>query len=328
MATNNERRVLWVERAQVVSMLLVVLHHCVPHGYDGPQWLLGLLNAIQYPALVCFFLTSGLFAPKWKVRGWAAYMRRRCARLLTPYFCVNLLMLAPRYAAARLMGYEARITAGWLLTSFLDPHGQGIAPHLWFLPTLAIMSALTPVIDWLLSRGRGARLFTVAALLTVSALPVKLPTFLCLNELRMYLAWFVIGYALAISGRAEKPLAGSAGLTLGGAGGAAFLASLFAEGLPVATYLQMLGGLALIALCALSERDDPLTAAFRGKTYVIYILSMCVQNLVEAVGYSLRLPWLITFAAMLAFGLAVPCLIWAWNKKHPLPRWLRMAIGL
>ena len=83
-----------------------------------------------------FFLTSGLFAGKWKRDGWVAYLKKRAVRLLTPWLCVNLLMLAPRYAAARLMGVEVHLTPGWVLMSFLDPHGQGIAPHLWFLPTL------------------------------------------------------------------------------------------------------------------------------------------------------------------------------------------------
>lgn len=328
MTHTKENRILWVERAQVVSMLLVVLHHCVPHGYDGPDWLLRLLNAIQYPALVCFFLTSALFAPRWKARGWAAHMKGRCLRLLPPYLCVNLLMLAPRWAAARLMGHEARITAGWLLASFVDPHGQGIAPHLWFLPTLLIMAALAPAFDWLVNRDRVRRLATIAALLILSALPVKLPTLLCLNELKLYLAWYAIGYALGASGRAAQPLKGGAGLALGGAGLAAFVASLVAPALPVAVYLQMLGGLSLLWLCGLSERDDALTALFRGKTYVIYILSMCAQNLAEVVGYSLRLPWFVTFAMMLAVGLAVPCLVWAWNERHPLPVWLRRIVGL
>ena len=329
MTRTDKNRVLWVERAQVISMLLVVLHHCVPHGYDGPEWLLGLLNAIQYPALVCFFLTSGLFATKWKARGWAAYMKRRCLRLLPPYFCVNLLMLLPRWAAARLMGHEARITVGWLLTSFVDPHGQGIAPHLWFLPTLLIMAALTPVIDALTARDRRVRLATVAALLALSALPVKLPTLLCLNELKLYLAWFVIGYTLAVTGRARDPFPnGKVAGALCGTGAAAFVASLLAPELPIAVYLQMLGGLTLMTLCLLDPRDDALTAAFRGKTYAIYILSMCAQNLAEVVGYSLHLPWFATFAAMLAVGLAVPCLLWAWNERRPLPGWLRAIVGL
>ncbi|MBR1821176.1 MAG: acyltransferase, partial [Clostridia bacterium] len=195
--TKDNRRILWVERVQVLSMLLVVLHHCVPHGYDGPQWLFNLLNAIQYPALVCFFLTSGLFAIKWRRDGWGAYMKRRCLRLLPPYFCVNLLMLLPRYVAARLMGVEAHLTVGWVLMSFLDPHGQGIAPHLWFLPTLLIMAALLPLIEAAVGGNRGLLLGTIAALLIGSALPVRLPTLFCCNELKLYLAWYVIGYALA-----------------------------------------------------------------------------------------------------------------------------------
>ena len=329
---NNDHRrgrVLWVERAQVLSMLLVVLHHCVPHGYDGPVWLANLLEAIQYPALVCFFLTSGLFAVRWRRAGYVAYLKKRAVRLLTPYFCVNALMLAPRYAAARMMGVEVRLSVGWVLTSFLDPHGQGIAPHLWFLPTLFLMAALLPAVDALARAPRPVRLGGIAALLAVSALPAPLPTLFCLNELKLYLAFYVIGYALAQARGTDRPLAGPAGLALGGAGLVAFAASLWFMEAPLAPFIQKVGGaLALMALAGLSARPDPLTAAFRGKTYVIYILSMCVQNLVEVVGHIARLPWYATFLMMLIIGLAVPCGIWAWNEKHPLPKWLQRVVGL
>ena len=158
---------------------------------------------------------------------------------------------------------------------------------------------------------------------------MKLPTLLCLNELKLYLAWFVIGYTLAVTGRARDPFPnGKVAGALCGTGAAAFVASLLAPELPIAVYLQMLGGLTLMTLCLLDPWDDALTAAFRGKTYAIYILSMCAQNLAEVVGYSLRLPWFASFAAMLAVGLAVPCLLWAWNERRPLPGWLRAIVGL
>ena len=78
----------------------------------------------------------------------------------------------------------------------------------------------------------------------------------------------------------------------------------------------------------LSAGDDPLTKFFRGKTFTIYILSMCAQNLVEVIGYSARLPWFITAGAMLVFGLAVPCAWHRLNRIHPLPRILRLMTGL
>ena len=327
MKRTNPRRVLWVERAQVASMLLVVLHHCVPHGYGGPAWLLSLLNGIQYPALVVFFLASGLFAPGWKERGYGAYMKRRALRLLTPYVCVNLLMLAPRYVAALMMGVKAKITPLWVLQSLIDPHGQGVMPHLWFLPTLFIMAALLPLIDRALS-ARLPRAAVFAALLVCCALPVKLLTLLCLNELRMYLFWYALGYALATTRGTACPLRGAKGLALGLAGAAAFLIGLLFPALPVAVFLQMLGAAALVALAGTSDRDDALTAAFRGRTYCVYILSMCAQNLVEAAGYSARLPWWVTALAMLAAGLGVPLLVCVWNEKRPLPKWLRLIVGL
>ena len=221
----KDGRIAWVERAQTLSMLLVALHHCVPRGYDGPQALSDLLNAIQYPALACFLLTSALFSGRWRRAGWGTYMKRRFVRLMTPYFCVNLLMLAPRYLAALLMGVKAHLTPGWLALSLLDPHGRGVMPHLWFLPALLLMSALLPVIDAAVRRPL-PRLAAVAALAVLSALPFRLPTLLCLNELKQYLFCYVAGRALAQARGTETPLRGPAGWTLGGLGFAAFIASL------------------------------------------------------------------------------------------------------
>ena len=326
---NTGSRILWVERAQLYSMLLVVLHHAVPRGFDGPEWLRALLTAIQYPALVCFFFTSGLLSTRWRKNGWGAYMKKRALRLLTPFFCVNLLMLPPRYAAARLLGYQVSLTPRWFLLSFLDPHGQGIAPHLWFLPTLFIMGALLPAIHAAVSRGRAARLATLAVLLVLSALPFKLPTLLCLNELKLYLAWYAAGYALALTRGTQRPLRGAAGLALGAAGLTAFALALCLPQGWLTPFIQMLGGAAaLVSLAGLGDGPDPLVTAFRGKTYVIYILSMCAQNLVEVAGYAARLPWALTMAAMLAFGLAAPLALHAWNARHPLPRFLRLMTGL
>ena len=328
MREKNESRVLWVERAQVLGMLMVVLYHSLPHGYDGPEWFEALLGALRYPALAGFFLTSGLFAVKWKRDGWGAYLKRRAARLLTPWLCVSLLMLAPRYAAARMMGVEVHLTAGRVLMSFLDPHGQGIAPHLWFLPTLFLMAALLPALDAVLARP-ALRRVALAGLLILSALPLALPTVLCLNELKMYLIWYAVGYALSLARGTAAPLAGRRGVAPGVAGLAAFTLTLLMPALPLTAFVQMAGGaLALVALAGVSRRDDPLTAAFRGKTYPIYILSMCAQNLAEVVGYSARWPWPATFLAMLALGLAVPVALCAIHARHPLPRWLCLAVGL
>ncbi|MDO4865031.1 MAG: acyltransferase [Clostridia bacterium] len=326
----NGERIRWVERVQVFSMLLVVLHHCIPHGYDGSAGLLALLEAIQYPALACFFLTSGLFAGKYREAGWPAYMRKRFTRLMTPYFCVNLLMLAPRYVAARLMGFQPKLTPAWLLMSFLNPHGQGIAPHLWFLPTLLLCASLLPVLDALMGRGRAARSALLVALLALSLMPVRLTSLFCLEELRRYLVFYAAGHALARTRGLDCPLRGRAGRAVGAAGLAAFaLILILCPASPLAAgWYALGGGAALLALAGLSAGNDPLTRFFRGKTFTIYILSMCAQNLAEAVGYSARLPWFVTAGAMLVLGLAVPCAWHRLDRAHPLPRFLRLMTGL
>ena len=331
MASNpGQGRIAWVERLQVLCMLLVVLHHCVPHGYSGPEALRRLLDALQYPALAGFFLASGLFAGKWRQEGWRVYLKKRFARLMTPYFCINLLMLAPRYGAALLMGARPRLSLGWLALSFLDPHGEGIAPHLWFLPALMIMSMLLPALDALVCGRRATRLATLAALLALSLLPVTPPTLLCLRELKLYLVWFALGLAVGKTRDIRRPLLTNArALALGVAGLTAFAAQVAWPEMPLSPFPATLGGLlALLAASGHSYGMNGLVAAFRGKTFAIYVLSMCVQNLVEVLGALCKAPWAITALGMLALGLAAPCLFCAWEARHPLPRPLRLAAGL
>lgn len=321
-------RILWVERAQVIAMLLVTLHHSLPRGYGGPLWLSNALEAIQYPALACFFLTGALFAGKWRQIGLWAYLKGRFIRLMTPYFCVNLLMLAPRYLAAKALGYRPNLTVGWLAMSFLDPHGQGIAPHLWFLPALFMLSALLPVIDAALSRTVPRRI-ALAGLFILSVWPVALPTLLCLNELKLYLFWYAAGLALARGDVSRPPLRGRMGLAVGWLGLVVFIATLVVKDAPMAAALQTVGGaLALFEISGLSPRDDALTGLFRGKTFVVYVLSMCVQNLVEVVCYAAKLPWFVSLPAMFVAGLAVPLMIGLWNERHPLPKPVRLMLGV
>ncbi|MBR2798172.1 MAG: acyltransferase [Clostridia bacterium] len=331
MASYSEKgRIPWVERLQVLCMLLVVVHHCVPNSYSGPEVLERLLDTLHYPALAGFFLASGLFAGKWRQDGWRVYLKKRFLRLMTPYFCINLLMLAPRYGASVLMGVQPDLSLEWLVLSLLDPHEEGIAPHLWFLPTLMIMSTMLPVLDVLVCGKRAPRLATLAVLLTLSLLPLTLPTLLCLDELKLYLFWFALGLAVGKTWDIRRfLLTNSCAMALGVTGSMLFAAQVAWPELPLTLFSTTVSGLlALLAACVPSRGTDALAAAFRGRTFNIYVLSMCVQNMVEVLGALCHVPWAITALAMLILGLALPWCFCAWEARHPLPRPLRLAVGL
>ena len=332
MGDNRSGRRNWIALLQTLSMLLVVVHHSVPHGYAGPTWLLALVNAIRWPALACFFLTSGALATRWRARGWGKYMKGRFLRLMTPFFFINLLMLAPRYVAARALGSKFRLSLSWLALSFLNPHGQGIMPHLWYLPTLFICAALLPLIDLSAWRSRAVRVATGAALLALSAWPVTLPTLLCLNEIKLYLFWYWLGYALSATRGLDCPVPRKYAPLVGVAGLAVFLSALAMADGPLTPAAFMAGGAALlVSLSALGGL--PAWAAWLSpRGFTIYLLSLCAQNLVEAVGYGVGCPWALTAAAMLVVGLTVPCLVYALGGKiksaSPAANLLRLIVGM
>ena len=176
---------------------------------------------------------------------------------------------------------------------------------------MRIMGALLPALDALLRRGRGASLAALAALGILSALPVSAPTLLCLNELRLYLFWYFLGFARSEARGADCPVPGPLGLPVALAGLAAFALLMPRMDAPGAVFaLTVCGAAALAGLCAaLGERSTPVLRLFRGKTYAIYILSLCVQNLVEVVGVHGRWPWAVTALLMLITGLAAPLVI-------------------
>ena len=308
-------------------MLMVVAHHCMPRGYSGPGWLADLLECLQYPALACFFLTGGFLAFGHGGEGWRDYLKRRFVRLMVPFFAVNLLTLIPRYVTARLLGVRPNITLSWLVLSFLDPHSKGISPHLWFLMAAFLCALLLPLFESVIRRGPHARRICILALMGFSALPVRLPTLFCLDELKLYACWYVLGLAMACAGGEGRwPLrrgwVAAAGLIA--FGGCVLLAGRFVS----PTLCALSGGAAVLWLCGKLKVPNLLTERFARQTYVIYLLSMGVQNLMEAIGYSLGWPWYLMAVAMFTAGLCVPCGVYRLNRWRPFPRAVRIMLGL
>ena len=334
----EKKRLVWAELAQVFSMLLVVFHHSTPNYTDVPGALAAFAGSVHLPALAVFFLCSGYFAAGWEKTSYGRYLGRRAARLLIPWVAVSLLMLLPKALLSAPQARSEMLSPLNLLLSFADPHGRGICPHLWFLPTLFLLS-LTVVLLRYVARSRIASVLVPAALfaLTVPDLPV--PTLFCLNEVRLYLFWFVLGYVLgarrlfASCGRAVG-IGSSVCAVLFGA--ASVLLILYGRSLPVFRALVTVSGaVAILAASVALERPlERFTAFFRGKTFLIYLLSLCAQNFVEVLANRLGVPGSAAFALLFVTGLAVPLAIEAVLRaitvvtKKPLPAFVRYALGL
>ena len=335
MNMEKKNRLLWVEISQIFSMSIVVLYHSIPRGNEINKIFLLLANSLQYPALAVFFLTSGMFAVNYNKTSYIHYIKKRAIRLLIPFFAVNLLMLLPKYIVARIAGENMSMGLGSFLYSFIDPHGKGICPHLWFLPTLFIMSLFVPTIKKI--KKTSEFVFIEFAFLVVTFIPWEFTTVLCLNELRLYTAYFVAGFYLStLLKNIKNNFSESKRLQIFFV---SFILSVlilvfnFALGNFFRPLITITGLVAIIMLSSIIDSKSLiLKKIFSGKTFIIYILSLCIQNFVEVLALKLDFSWVEAFLLMFLIGILVPYLIYLIiayiDEKMKLPIWLKAIVGM
>ena len=137
-------------------------------GWDTLEVLRLLVSQTMVKVVVpVFFIISGylFFArmERWSLRLWRDKMLRRARSLLIPYVAWNLVMAAKlqHFSLSMLWNYWPQ--AGQQ-TDWLGGDNWMTAPAnlpLWFLRDLMVVSLLTPVIYWLLSRRMGGVVMAV-----------------------------------------------------------------------------------------------------------------------------------------------------------------------
>lgn len=213
--------------------------------------------------------------------------------------------------------------------SFIDPHGSGICPHLWFLPTLWIMSLFIPLFK-LLKRENAKLIILVVAFLLLF-LP-DITSWFCLNELRIYSFFFILGYFCG--GRTfdfikpqKKAISCAVGFVL------CVVFIIFRNALIFSRVFITLSGFVIIIFGSqlIGERFRAVNGYLGKYTFVIYLLSLCIQNFGEVICALMNINWWIAAMLMFVTGLVVPVLIgmilYAVNKKKNI-KYLLILFGL
>ncbi|MBR4251673.1 MAG: acyltransferase family protein [Kiritimatiellae bacterium] len=317
-------------------MLVVVFHHSAPKGYETTGLFHLLTHTLHYPALAFFFLTSGLFAGRYAPGTYPAYLAKRALRLLLPWVFANLLMLVPKLLVEKLTGGTAHFSLGALAMSFLQPRGLGILPHLWFLPTLFILNAATPLFRPFGDKPAALKVALLFVLFVLSAIPISVPRILCLNDIRIYAFYFFLGFLF----RDRWTIASLrlSAMTL------LVVLSLLALYVLILNLHDCLGfafrpcntlvGLAFILLFSMvfSSRLAVFRRLFSSKTFIIYIYSLCFQNFVEVISLHLGFPLPVAATLNFLLGLALPMLMFSVlaraDARWKLPAWFKAAFGV
>jgi fucose 4-O-acetylase-like acetyltransferase len=196
-ATATKARVLDIDRAKGLAIILVVFGHLVPHGTlpAGQEWYDVIWYAIyrfhmpffMYLSGFVFFLTG---SQRVLERGaYGAFIRNRGWRLLVPFFCFAAIIVGGKYVAASFMEVANRPDglADGVYHIFFDTE-ESSARSIWYVFVLFVYCVITPPL-LLLCRGRIAALLMMSLALYVLPLPDEL----YLDRVGRYFVFFVLG---------------------------------------------------------------------------------------------------------------------------------------
>ncbi len=299
----SKKEIKFISYMQVAGTILVALSHSFSGGLGLPAGVLVFVKLIQWAALTSFMWCSGyLFAANEPAEryGIKKYYVGRLERLMLPYVFVSLVMLLPKILLGAANGKIVSTDAVKLL---FFPR-ESVLPHLWFLPTLMIISLLAPLFERIIKNKWGA-----AALAAVTIVLVILPEitgFLALDDVKKYTFWFVFGMITAKSGgnasnavRVKWPLA---------AGAAISYVLILLTGLGENIKFLLLCVCSLEIMLFLAETISEHCGKLRIKKYtmVIYILSVPAQNAFEILLEKTGIRGWLGAAVLFAVGVALP----------------------
>lgn len=291
-------------------MILIVFSHSIPKMNSTPYLMNQIASHIQLIGLPVFMSVSGYLLVKTNAiekYGYPIFLRSRFVRLMIPFFSIQLIMIFPKYIISLYSNSNVEISFTATIMAFINPRTFGILPHLWFLPTLMVISVISSLILWVLKN----KIFS-AVLLVFTLILASIPSItnlFYLNDIKNYLFWFVLG-AICAKYKFDQIIKHRF-MILIFSSVSYFLIMLFPQESSILRLLSSFMGL-LIILMLSQLLEKPF---FRpneylcDKTFAIYILSLPAQNIFEIIGIKTGIPWAITMTGMFVTGLFVPLII-------------------
>ncbi len=314
-SVESQKKIEWITVVQIISMALIVAHHSISKYCEYPSYISEAHTTFGRAGAVAFMFASGYLLSKnnsIKKYGYAKYLKKRAVRLLTPYVVIQLALFLPKSLIAHMTDGLSSSMFGELFNIFLRP-SYAVCPHLWFLPALFILNAISPALFRTIKNKLVCITFLLAYFI-ISNIKVPYGEFITIFEIKLYLIWYALGVAFA----RYEPFA----LLFKNQNVRRFivLLSLFLfvviERITNKTEYRNLGGIVYVfSLLALIGLGIELSR-FRfnldrlGKfTFPVYILSLPIQNVFETLGKTYVNSWIATTLIMFASGLVFPVVV-------------------
>ena len=318
-----QNRISYLSTARIIGILLVVLGHSYPFNVPIPQGLEFLRTVIYSFHMPLFVFLSGFLAAK-SSRTPKDYILGRAKKLLTPYFVLSLAAFLPKLLVQAYLNDTVSLSFAYLIRSELVPR-ENVWGHFWFLPVIFFLGVFSALMRTPLKK-RSVQL----PLLVCSYLLLWLPKttgWFALEDLRLNLFWYVLGYVLSDWEDFECLIRKKAWL-LG------FPTTLVLLWLNISATalipLMMIG--AVLCLGTIVTLESKGLKTIEHYSFTIFLLSWPVQAVTEIIlNKILYLPVWLCMIGMLTAGIAGPMLcvlLIRWIEKKIPIRWLKPVLGM
>ena len=200
MEKTNRQRITYIAQAQLVGCILVILGHSIPLNWQVPNVIKVVDEYLYNFHMPLFFFVSGyLFYKTDSVERYSYlhYIKKRSWRLLIPYVAVTLIGIVPKVFTSGFFNDGGEFSVWYLFKNFFAPR-ENVWGHLWFLPTLFLISLFSFLFAKLKNRTKAG--YTVLVIL-LFGLPLLLPLteWLAINDVFKNTCFYALGILFAKS---------------------------------------------------------------------------------------------------------------------------------
>lgn len=318
-------RIGYISAARVIGIVLVVLGHSYPFDVPIPQSMELLRTFIYSFHMPLFILISGFLAAR-SNRNAGDNIAVRARKLLIPYFVLSLAAFIPKMLVQQFLNDSVEFSFVYLIRSELVPR-ENVWGHFWYIPMVFFFNVLSGCFGKQLKENIHVRRIA----LLVSYLLLWMPEttdWLALEDMRINLFYYVLGFVLSCSGNADRVVANKLWLIALPAA----MMLLLAKVQTVILSPVLMSGFVLCLGTLIKKEPGRLVSAIEKNSFTIFLLSWPAQAVVEVVlNRILHLPVAVTMVCMFAAGITIPLLcvyiVKRLEKNMPLG-WLKAALGM
>lgn len=181
---NKVKRILFVDVAKAICIILVVIGHYIPD--NSPNWYVAIHDIIYTFHMPLFMFASGyVYIATVKDIPYGRFILKKVRRLMVPYFTTSIIVISIKILTEGSMSVDNPVTAASYLRMFYYPEA---GYFLWFIWALWWMFVIIP-----LFRTKSARLALFFIGLALHYTPLPLTDIFCLAQFKNMLVFFMLG---------------------------------------------------------------------------------------------------------------------------------------